>query len=409
MEYVNANNPGALLTFVEDAPPLILVEQIAQAPPIEASALRDIIIATMPPALSAMPSPSPQAPPRSVQRLPTTRQQRTRLKQLLADEPTISTKELSQRCRMGYGSTAYWRKLHNAETDIIEGRRKNCGPKFKGVQYIDIILQTLKVEHKTIRVAANKCSEHHANTQDATPPPSPSSIQRFIHSDSFIELAGEALSWKVMSIRGINSNSETNKTLRIDRVRELQHRLRDGYLWIAVDETHLELSSCHARRAWGPKNQRTFLYGMKKGLKISLLTAISTTKVEHCLAISGKVNQEVFLAYTQRLLATIPVNDKVVLWMDNASVHNDVETQLQSTRHTILKNAPYSPALNPIEIFFGAFKQRLEALRRIPNNMEELLLMIAETIRETPQDQIRREFENVRTVVWQKVAQREDI
>ena len=122
--------------------------------------------------------------------------------------------------------------------------------------------------------------------------------------------------------------------------------------------------------------------------------------MEFVQAVSGSVTTEVFIAFIDRLLASLAPTEKAVLWMDNASIHNTVIAHLDGTRHCVLKNAPYSPDLNPIEIFFGAFKKRLQALRAIPDSLDELLLLIARTIRDTPPAEVRSEFEKVRNVYW---------
>ena len=409
MQMVNANNLEAREAFMEGTPALTQATQ-EERPPALPEIPPDIIVPVFPESQQVALNQLVNRTPRTIKRIPTTRQNRERLAELLTENPLMPNKQLAAHCRMGIGSITYWKTRFFRGEDIISGNRSKCGRKYLGVQYADIILESLTIEHHTLRKTVADCKEYHELDPLIMPkPPSMTAIQRFIHSPIFGNITGSALSWKLLSIRGRSSNTDENKDLRIERVAHLQQRLQQGFLWIAVDETRVEVSTAHSRRSWGPVGHRTYLYHMRQGLKVSLLTAISQNGVEFTLAVAGKVTAEVFTAYIDRLLDTLPVNEKAVLWMDNASIHNSLEEHITGTRHTILKNAPYSPELNPIEIFFGSFKQRLRALQALPNTLDELLLLIAQTIRDTPASEIRSEFEHIRGPVWNKVLHRDDL
>ena len=174
---------------------------------------------------------------------------------------------------MTEGSAFYWRGLHDAGRNIILGNRKRCGRKFKGVQYADLILDSLTIQHRSLKGTVQDCVEHALTHPDAVSAPTSSSIHRFVHSEVFAALKGSDLSFKNLTVRGPNTNTPTNKDLRIQRVTDLQHRLNDGFLWIAVDET------AHSRKSWGFKGQRTYLYNMRRGsTQPSLPTRWSSSK-----------------------------------------------------------------------------------------------------------------------------------
>ena len=414
--FVNTSNPAARDQFVAESPPLARAAAEDLPAPMNDEEPRTPLAALVP-RFDSLPTQPPMVVVgtihtdslQEVVRLSTSSQQRRIIHQLLSADPTTSIKTIVQRARVSEGVAYYWRRQWRDGINIIEGRRANSGRKRKGPQYCHVLMDSLTVQKLALRETAKKLKEDREEDPSLPPTPSKSAIQRYVTSQAFEDDGGEILSWKIVSIRGRSSNTPENKEKRIRRIQKLNQRLSEGFLWVSIDETRVEVTSTNCKRGWGPKGQRNFLYSMRHGLTLTIITAISPNRVEYTVAIHGSNTAETFLSYIDRLLESLPTNEKAVLWMDNAPIHNMVKGHLIGTRHCCLKNAPYSPELNPIEIFFGVFKRRLGSINRIPEDVEDLLQMTASVIRDIPQSFVRSEIEHVRTKVWTDVLERKDL
>ena len=413
--FVDTTDSAAREAYIVDSPHLPtdpVSEQPRAMPPIE----------NLPQLADLLPRFDREPPPRmtpvgvitqqqahDIVRLSTTEQQRRLIQQILNADPTTKIRIIAARAHVSEGCAYYWRRQHVAGVDIVRGSRAKSGRKKRGPVYCQVLMDSLTVSKLTLRETARKLREERTADPSLPPSPSKSAIQRYVTSHAFEDDGGVMLSWKILSVRGRTSNTPENKEKRVRRLQKLSQRLAEGFLWVSVDETRVEVISTNAKRGWGPVNDRSFIYSMRHGLTLSIITAISPNRIEYTVAIHGSNTAETFVAYVDRLLESLPTNEKAVLWMDNASIHNSIKDHLVGTRHCCLKNAPYTPDLNPIEIFFGVFKRRLSSINRIPENLEDLLTMVAATIRDTPQSFVRSEIEHVRTKVWTDVLERKDL
>ena len=122
---------------------------------------------------------------------------------------------------------------------------------------------------------------------------------------------------------------------------------------------------------------------------------------EDCIiAIKGTANtfdSKLFVQFLEEAIVYLP--DKVVLWMDNSSIHKTLDVHKTLKRHNILALTipPYSPWLNPWEHLIRSIKtiirkiqgtEKLITLRTIKQvvdkvNQEELRKYLEMSIKET--------------------------
>ena len=78
------------------------------------------------------------------------------------------------------------------------------------------------------------------------------------------------------------------------------------------------------------------------------------------LFVKGTVNGQVFMDNFRMLLSRYK-GKRYIFLMDNASVHNrdDLKYLCDETNQIILFNVPYTPDLNPIEMFFAEWKKKV--------------------------------------------------
>jgi transposase len=108
------------------------------------------------------------------------------------------------------------------------------------------------------------------------------------------------------------------------------------------------------------------------GLRIGGLTAPGL--------LDGPMDGDAFLAYLDQVLVpTLRVGDIVV--MDNLAAHHveGVRERIEAAGAQLWYLPPYSPDLNPIELWFAKLKALLRALRR--RTVEDLWAAVAECLR----------------------------
>jgi transposase len=101
--------------------------------------------------------------------------------------------------------------------------------------------------------------------------------------------------------------------------------------------------------------------------------ALRVTGMTAPLVVDGAMNGPVFLAYVeQQLVPTLRPGDTVI--MDNLPAHKvaGVRAAIESVGAELIYLPPYSPDLNPIELFFAKLKQLLRsAAERTIHNLEQ--------------------------------------
>jgi len=126
--------------------------------------------------------------------------------------------------------------------------------------------------------------------------------------------------------------------------------------------------------------------------------------------VKGSVNADAFTAFF-RTLAEKYKNEEVVFFMDNASVHKKEELYNGRgyEKHVILFNAPYSEEMNPIEMFFAQWKEKVDDRVKRWEGLDRFLDVLKSTVNEISKASIRSLFNHVEDIVFPKVAAKEDL
>ena len=132
---------------------------------------------------------------------------------------------------------------------------------------------------------------------------------------------------------------------------------------VFIDEagTHTAMTRTHAR---APKGQRA--YGSvprNRGGNLTLLAALSNTRIQAEWVIEGSVDGDVFITWLEQVLLPTLTPGQVVV-MDNLRVHyrKEVRTLIEARGCSLLYLPPYSPDFSPIELAFSKIKEQLKSL-----------------------------------------------
>ena len=101
-----------------------------------------------------------------------------------------------------------------------------------------------------------------------------------------------------------------------------------------------------------------------RGGVLTLLGALSTKGLIAMGTINGATSTDVFVAWLEQVLIPELVPGQVVV-MDNLAAHRSprVRAALAKAKCSALYLPPYSPELNPIELFWAWLKRRLRTLK----------------------------------------------
>lgn len=215
-------------------------------------------------------------------------------------------------------------------------------------------------------------------------------------------------SFKMASKRDPKSNSTENKIIRKKRVKELNQALLDGYEWVCIDETRFDIGYIRVK-GWRRRGKRLYIHRKKKGFSCSGLTAIGPNGMLYCTLVRGKVTAEIYDAFLEHLVKELKTDGPLVLWMDNAKIHEHAIEKFKNSRHKIIFNAPYSPELNPIEKIFGIWKDKIikEIVRF--NSEVELLKLIEKTFQKIDPSKVRSTLESTRWIIFPKAINLDDL
>ncbi|KAK2942790.1 hypothetical protein BLNAU_22308 [Blattamonas nauphoetae] len=238
---------------------------------------------------------------------------------------------------------------------------------------------------------------------------SPTSVHRLL-SESNPETGGHPIfTFKKMKLRSPSANTPENKQRRKEFVCEWIGFDQQGYRTIFIDESAWNAETIR-RYGWSEINKPAVLDAPPRILSFSLISAISEDGVHHSEIVRGPVNHHVFESYIKRLLASLPKDDTFCFIMDNCSIHNVSTDQIiTEANHFLAFNAAYSPDLNPIEQVFGFWKAKVERDVRTWYGEEAFIDGIRAAFDNLDKREIRRTIQHVKTVIWPKVMNDEDL
>jgi transposase len=162
--------------------------------------------------------------------------------------------------------------------------------------------------------------------------------------------------------------------------------LLDAHRLVFLDETgcHISMTRTYAR---APVGQRVVGHVPRnRGTVTTVLGAIALDGIRAVMTIEGATTAAVFDAFVESLL--VPrLNPGDVVVMDNVGAHKapDALERIRAAGAHVLFLPPYSPDLNPIELFWNKFKELLKHME--PRSHKELDHAIARAMElTTPED-----------------------
>ena len=138
----------------------------------------------------------------------------------------------------------------------------------------------------------------------------------------------------------------------------------------------LGLTRTHGRSQAGWR-----VYDLKpfyRGAKVTVVGAISLTKVVALMTLNGSMDGSAFEVFVEHFLAPQLWAGAVVV-MDRLPAHKlaKIEPLIQAVGASVLNLSPYSPDFNPIEVWWSQMKAFLRQFSPTTTNMVDVLLATA--------------------------------
>lgn len=183
-------------------------------------------------------------------------------------------------------------------------------------------------------------------------------------------LEDRVLTFKQVHYEPVTMNSIANKARRAEYVRTLNELVQQGKQIVWLDETNFNLF-CRRKRGRAKAGIRAVQkLPASKGPNVHLICAISAAGLLAVERRRGSFTNELANAWVETLMQrwqdTGNRLEDLVIVIDNAPCHSRVEAVLDRTPATLLRLAPYSPMLNPVETIWSKVKAYVKANLRIP-------------------------------------------
>lgn len=140
---------------------------------------------------------------------------------------------------------------------------------------------------------------------------------------------------------------------------KFQRRAAGGRL-VFLDESGVTISMTPTR-ARSPRGKRVYEHVPRnRGQVTTLIGAMSLSGVIAMATIDAATSGDVFVAYVEQVLAP-ELKDGDIVVMDRLAAHKLVRVKdlIEGVGARLLLLPPYSPDLNPIELFWGWLKDSL--------------------------------------------------
>ena len=189
-------------------------------------------------------------------------------------------------------------------------------------------------------------------------------------------LDGELFSLKAVRPLIQNVNREENKIKRAEYLEAFFHSRSNGRTMIWIDESNFNL---FCRRNEGRSKIGTraaIVLPSCKGANLHCIGAMSDSRIVHFTTRRGAFKADDCNQWLEDLLEACANQgiDQPTLIVDNAPAHARLERVLEHHENVqILRLAPYSYLLNPIELLWSVFKSHIK--QGLRQNMEELAQM----------------------------------
>jgi len=188
-------------------------------------------------------------------------------------------------------------------------------------------------------------------------------------------LDGQMFTLKNVSVEPVTMNSAENKLKRAAFVQSLMTAIGANKNIIYIDESNCNL---FLRRSNGRSKKGTrccVKAASSKGPNIHIIAAICQTGIVYWEKRRGSYKKEDCADWFRAMLRTVSYDfDSIVIVCDNAPVHAGLETVISEYEFigaTILRTAPYSAPLNPIEECWSVMKAAMK--RKMASSFNEMM------------------------------------
>ena len=239
-----------------------------------------------------------------------------------------------------------------------------------------------------------------------------SGIQRVRTNKKIMKAAGLLpYTYKVCTRRGRSSNTPANKLLR-KKVACDVHCSKERYKMAFIDETHWQIFS-RKNYAKSPKGTKALVHQQKTRCNMTGIMAMTRDGPLYTSIIKNTpVTADIFQDYFIHVINMLPPNQRFCFYMDNARIHKKSELRaiVENTGHKIIFGAPYSPEMNPIEMVFSNWKEKVDtAIRNTTPSTTEIERVIQETWDSLEIQTFTNCVAHVYEEVYPKVVNMEDI
>jgi transposase len=147
------------------------------------------------------------------------------------------------------------------------------------------------------------------------------------------------------------------------------------------DETGVQNTS-NVGRSYSPSGKTPVIRQSGKKIKANMISAITNRGKVRFMIYPGKMNQQMFIRFLERVIATIP--GKILLIVDNLKVHHGKKVAEWVAEHSgrieLFYIPSYSPDLNPDEYLNRDLKKNVNS-RVIPRTEVELKMNLLSFMR----------------------------
>ena len=186
-----------------------------------------------------------------------------------------------------------------------------------------------------------------------------------------------SITYKKIIYRNNLANTPRVKLLRSDVSLLILGAHQQSFDFIYIDECSFNLQTW-ALKGWSQSNTYPKASKPAKSKNYSAITAMDIDGILSLKIVKGGVKASDFFIFIQDLVKSDQrrfSSEKVVLFMDNASIHKSKDYMQKFSKYFyVMYNAPYTPQLNPIEFAFSKLKNSVRKSR--PKTENELIRYI---------------------------------
>lgn len=183
-------------------------------------------------------------------------------------------------------------------------------------------------------------------------------------------LEGRLFTMKQVHTQPATMNSPVNKEMRAEYVRCLNSYIQQGKQIVWIDQTNFNLFCRRARGRSRAGARAVQILPSSRGPNVHLIGGISAAGIVAMDRRRGSFTADSAIAWVRNLMVQWENGGNeladLVIVCDNAPCHSRLETALNGTTATLLRLAPYSPMLNPIETIWSKIKTYVRTHLGIP-------------------------------------------